>query len=177
MFRMSNTRAAAMAAFLALSSPAAAQEAASTLPGGASSLQETYQDWSLSCQSAPKVVCVIIQQQTQQNGQRMLAIELRNGADGSVSGNLVMPFGLLLAAGVTLQIDDGQAREPLPFSTCLPAGCIVPLEFDAKTVASLRTATKLAVKARGMDQKDVALSVSLKGVAAALDRLKVLAGA
>lgn len=107
----------------------------------------------------------------------MLAIELRNGAEGSVSGNLVMPFGLLLAAGVTLQIDDGPAREPLPFSTCLPAGCIVPLEFNAKTAASLRTGTKLAVKAKGMDQTDVELSVSLKGVAAALDRLKVLAGA
>jgi invasion protein IalB len=177
MFRSSNACAAAVAAFMALSASAVAQEAGSTLPGGASSLQETYQDWSLSCQSTPKVVCAITQQQTQQNGQRVLAIELRNAAEGAVSGNLVLPFGLLLDAGVTLQIDDGPAREPLRFSTCLPAGCIVPLDFNAKTMTTLRTGTTLAIKAKGIDQKDVALSVSLKGVAAALDRLKVLTGA
>jgi invasion protein IalB len=53
----------------------------------------------------------------------------------------------------------------------------VPLDFNAKTMTILRTGTTLAIKAKGIDQKDVALSVSLKGVAAALDRLKVLTGA
>jgi invasion protein IalB len=53
----------------------------------------------------------------------------------------------------------------------------VPLGFDAKTVTALRTATTLRIKVQGMDKKEVVLSVSLKGLAAALDRLKVLAGA
>lgn len=175
MFRRSKLQAAAIAAFMALSAPAVAQEAG--LPGGASSLQETYQDWSLSCQSAPTTVCAVSQQQTQQNGQRVLAIELRKGAEGAVSGNLVLPFGLLLEAGAALQIDDAQPRAPLPFSTCLPAGCLVPLSFDAKTVAALRAGTALKIKVQGMEKNDVALSVSLKGLAAALDRLAVLAGA
>ncbi|MFI0849458.1 invasion associated locus B family protein [Mesorhizobium sp. IMUNJ 23232] len=166
-----------MAAVMALLAPAAAQEAGSALPGGASSLQETYQDWKLACQSAPQTACSISQQQTQQNGQRVLAIELLKGADGSVAGNLFLPFGLLLDAGVTLQIDDGKPREPVRFSTCLPAGCLVPLSFDAKTIAALRTGTTLRIKAKSIDQKEVALSVSLKGLAAALDRLKVLTGA
>src|SRR5919108_1346454 len=82
----------AAAALIALSVSAAAQDAGSTLPGGASSLQETYQDWSLACQGTPKAVCAVSQQQTQQNGQRVLAIELRRGADGGVSGTLVLPF-------------------------------------------------------------------------------------
>ena len=176
-FSSSTIHAAAAAALLALSQPAAAQDAGSTLPGGASSLQETYQDWSLACQGTPKAVCAVSQQQTQQNGQRVLAIELRRGADGGVSGTLVLPFGLLLDAGVTLQIDDGQPRAPLRYSTCLPGGCLAPLSFDAKTVAALRTATALKIKVQGMDKKEVALSVSLKGLAAALDRLKALAGA
>jgi invasion protein IalB len=152
--------------------PAFAQEAGSTLPGGASSLQETYQDWSLGCQGSPNVTCAISQQQTQQNGQRVLAIELRKGEGDAVSGNLVLPFGLLLETGAALQIDDGPQREPLRFSTCLPTGCLVPVSFDAKTVAALRTGTALQVKVQGMDRKEVALSVSLKGLAAALDRLK-----
>jgi invasion protein IalB len=79
---------------------ASAQE--NTLPGGASSLQETYQDWGLARQSTPKVVCAVSQQQSQQNGQRVLAIELRRGETDAVAGNLVLPFGLLLDAGATL---------------------------------------------------------------------------
>lgn len=156
------------------SGSALAQEATSTLPGGASSIQESYQDWSLACQSAPQPVCAISQQQAQKNGQRVLAIELRRGNDDALDGNLVLPFGLLLDAGVTLQIDDGQPRKPLRFSTCLPGGCLVPLSFDAKTVASLRTGSALKVKVQSTDTKELALSISLKGFAAALDRLQVL---
>lgn len=164
--------AVAAVALAALTIPAFAQEAGSTLPGGASSLQETYQDWSLGCQGTPNITCAISQQQTQQNGQRILAIELRKGEDDAVSGSLVLPFGLLLEAGAKLQIDDGQQRDPLPFSTCLPVGCLVPVSFDGKMVAALRNGTALRIKVQGMDSKEVALSVSLKGLAAALDRLK-----
>ncbi|WP_353041942.1 invasion associated locus B family protein [Mesorhizobium sp. M1423] len=156
---------------------APAEEPASTLPGGASSLQETYQDWRLSCQSAaPRAICTVSQQQAQKNGQRVLAIELhRNGKD-TLSGDLVLPFGLLLDAGATLQIDDGQPRKPLRFSTCLPGGCIVPLSFDTAMIAALRAGTALRVKAQSTDGKEFALPISLKGLAAALDRLQVLGG-
>ncbi len=42
---------------------------APTLPGGASSLQETYQDWHVACQVADNAKrCVLVQQQNQQNG-------------------------------------------------------------------------------------------------------------
>jgi invasion protein IalB len=166
--------AAAAVALATLAISAFAQEAGSTLPGGASSLQETYQDWSLGCHGSPTIACAISQQQTQQNGQRVLAIELRKGEGDAVSGSLVLPFGLLLDTGAALQIDDGPQREPLRFSTCLPAGCLVPVSFDAKTVAALRTGTALRVKVQGMDRKEVALSISLKGLAAALDRLKTV---
>ena len=168
----------AIAAVLVISATASAQEAAPTLPGGASSLQETYQDWRLSCESAaPQAICAISQQQTQQNGQRVLAVELRRSGDGVLSGSLILPFGLLLEAGAILQLDDGQPRERLRFSTCLPAGCFVPLSFDAETITAMRAGTALQVKVQSMDTKEVALSISLKGLAAALDRLQVLGGA
>jgi invasion protein IalB len=168
---------AAVAAILVMSAatPASSQEPASTLPGGASSLQEAYQDWRLSCQSAaPQPVCSISQEQTQENGQRVLAIELRKEGNDALSGNLILPFGLQLDAGAILQIDEGQQDKPLRFSTCLPAGCLVPLNFDAKSIAALRVATALRVKVQSMDAKEAALSISLKGFAAALDRLQVL---
>lgn len=150
----------------------------SGLPGGATSLQESYQDWNLTCQSSTSAVaCAVSQQQTQQNGQRVMAVELRRNGDGTLAGNLVLPFGLLLDAGATLQIDDGQALEALRFSTCVPAGCIVPLSLGEETVAALRAGSVLKIKVRSTDQKDVVLPVSLKGLAPALDRLGVLAGA
>ncbi|TIQ77888.1 MAG: invasion associated locus B family protein, partial [Mesorhizobium sp.] len=162
--------AVAAATLMALSASLAAQEAG--LPGGASSLKETYEDWDLSCQATPTLVCAATYQQSQQNGRRLLAVELGKGQEDGIAGNLVLPFGLQLAVGATLQVDDGQAGKPLPFSTCLPAGCFVPLSFDAKAAASLRTGTTLKVTVKSLDQKDVPLSVSLKGLTAALDRLK-----
>jgi invasion protein IalB len=104
-------------------------------------------------------------------------MELGKSADGGVSGNLVLPFGLLLDVGATLQVDDGQPRAPLRFVTCLPGGCLMPLSFDAKTVAALRAGTALKIKVKAIDQKEMTFAVSLKGLAAALDRLKALAGA
>lgn len=165
---------ATIAALMALAMPASAQEAASTLPGGASSLQETYQDWSLACQGTPQTVCVITQQQMQQNGQRVLAIELGTSNDGGLTGNLVLPFGLRLDAGATLQVDEGATQAPLRFSTCLPAGCLVPLEFDADQLAALRAGTALKIMVQGMDASETALSISLRGLSAAIDRLEAL---
>lgn len=116
------------------------------------------------------------QTQVQQNtNQRMLTIELRKPADdGSVTGTLVMPFGLALDAGVTLQIDDKAAGKPLRFRTCLPEGCVVPLSLDGATIASLRANPALKLKARADDATEVALSISLKGFGPALDRIVAL---
>ncbi|WP_348642474.1 invasion associated locus B family protein [Mesorhizobium sp. B2-1-5] len=133
---------------------------------------------NLTCQSsAPPIACAVSQQQTQQNGQRVMAVELKRNSDATLAGSLVLPFGLQLDAGATLQIDDGQPLQPLRFSTCLPAGCVVPLSLDEGTVAALRAGSALKIKVKSADQKDVVLPVSLKGLAPALDRLSVLAGA
>lgn len=106
-----------------------------------------------------------------------MAVELKRNSDATLAGSLVLPFGLQLDAGATLQIDDGQPLQPLRFSTCLPAGCVVPLSLDEGTVAALRAGSALKIKVKSADQKDVVLPVSLKGLAPALDRLSVLAGA
>ena len=167
----------AVAAFLALAGPGKAQEGGIKLPSGASSLQETYQDWSLACQGAPQAVCAISQQQMQQNGQRVMAIELSRNSDGTLAGNLILPFGLTLDSGAVLQVDEAVPQEPLRFSTCLPVGCLIPLTFDAKTVAALKASTALKVKVKSIEAKEATLSVSLKGLAEAVDRLAALGGA
>jgi invasion protein IalB len=154
---------------------AAPAAAASSLPGGASSLQETYQDWQVSCQQqAAGKRCSLSQQQADpQSRQRVLAIELVTVADRA-EGLLVLPFGLALDKGVTLQIDDAAAGQPLRFRTCLPAGCLVPLAFDARMVASLRRGTAIKAKVTADDGRETTFTVSLKGLAPALDRTAAL---
>src|SRR5690606_16426609 len=52
---------------------------AQSLPGGASSIQETYQDWQVRCVSGEEnASCVLTQRQVSQDtGQLLLALEFR----------------------------------------------------------------------------------------------------
>ncbi|MND25828.1 Invasion associated locus B (IalB) protein [compost metagenome] len=149
---------------------------AAPLPGGASTLQETYQDWTVSCQSEKETtVCAIRQDQSStQTGQRVLTAELRNIPGGKVEGVILMQFGLDLVKGVALKIDEADGPQ-LTFSTCLPQGCLAPVSFDAKQVAALKAGTNLNVNATALSPSQaVAFKISLKGYGAALDRIIAL---
>ena len=160
---------------LASSWSAIAQEQATTLPGGASSLQEIYQDWRVTCQIINNTTaCAASQQQARKDGQRVLSIELRNAADNALSGTLVLPFGLRLNDGVILQVDEEVVDEPRRFRTCLPVGCMVPLTLDAATVNVLRAGQTLKLVTTGDNGQELAFSISLNGLASGLDRLKTL---
>ena len=147
----------------------------SGLPGGASSLNETYQDWRVACvQQAAEKRCALSQVQTQQNGQRVLAIELGARTGDVVSGTLVLPFGLALDAGVTLHVDENAPMEPLRFRTCMPGGCLVSISFDAPAVVALRAGAALKATAVADGGTNAQFSISLSGFAAALDRVVAL---
>lgn len=149
----------------------------STLPGGASSLTETFEDWTVSCAATKgNTQCVVSQTQAQQqNGQRILDIRLSPvEQDNAYQGNLTLPFGLEFSRGLTVQLDDGQAGKPFPFKTCLPAGCIVPISFDQATLDATRKGTALKLAAVSIDNQNIPFSVSLKGFGAAFDRASAL---
>ncbi len=153
----------------------AEEAAAPQLPGGASSLQESYDDWSVTCRIADKRrLCAVTQQQMQQNGQRVLAIEVGIGEGESLNATLVLPFGLMLEPGVTLAVDDRAAGEALKFRTCIPAGCLVPTDLDPALMEALRTGKVLKVATTSADGQPTPFSISLKGFAPAIDRLKAL---
>lgn len=151
-----------------------------TLPGGASSLQETYDDWMVACvvndQTRNQKLCALSQQQLDKNSrQRVLAVEWRPKGDG-IEGTAFLPFGLVLAKGAAFQFDDGPFGKPADFSTCLPAGCLVPIDFNKDILAAMRRASRFNVKAIGQDGKDVTFTISLKGFSTAFDRTKQLVG-
>lgn len=151
------------------------------LPGGASTLDETHGDWRVVC-AAPQgnVQCAISQSQvSSENRQRVLTIELRAAEEGdAANGVLLLPFGLRLADGVALTVDENPASQMLAFSTCLTAGCLVPLAFDAEAVSALRAGTTLFVNAAVNDNgQEIAFSISLTGFTSAFARLVELNGA
>lgn len=154
----------------------AAPAFAAPLPGGANSLQETYQDWTVNCQSQnDSTVCVMRQDQSSpQTGQRVLTAEFRVIDGAKADGVLLMPFGLDLAKGADLKFDEATGPK-LAFSTCLPQGCLAPASFDAKQVGSLKAGTNLNVTATALNPSQaVSFKVSLKGFAAAFDRIVAL---
>jgi invasion protein IalB len=169
-------RVAGLLAAIALAAPVGAQTSG-TLPGGANSVQETFENWIVACvqQGAAKHCALSQQQADQQSRQRVLAIELTASSPDAVAGTLLLPFGLALDSGVTLQIDDAPAGAPLRFRTCLPAGCLIPLSFDAARAATLRKGANLRVNAVADGGKDAVFTISLKGYPAALDRMIALA--
>jgi invasion protein IalB len=154
-------------------------QAASSLPGGASTLREVYEDWVLNCRVAAgaegrqaTVTCGISQElfrQQQQQRQRVAALALTPDGSGT-KGTLLMPFGLALAAGVRLQIDEGPQTAPIAFRTCTPQGCIIPIEWPESTINGLRNGVLLKIAATSDNGQPVNFSISLKGFAAGLSR-------
>jgi invasion protein IalB len=143
--------------------------------------RETFQDWQVACApSDGKRRCAVLQQQAGQAAggtgarQRLFAIELIP-AGAAATGTLILPFGLDLAKGVSLKVGDKASAPAIAFRTCIPAGCIVPLEFGAQAVSALRTAPLLSATITEADNGRVStLPISLKGLAQALDRARQL---
>ena len=147
------------------------------LPGGASSLSETHEDWTVRCQMAPqkdatKPVCAVTQTQVNPQGKQVISIELRPSPEG-LKGALIMPFGLAINRPVTLSIDAGPSI-PESFSTCIPVGCVVPIEIDRDILSAMRGGAAMNVSAFTVDDRKLSLPVSLKGFSAAANRVSEL---
>ncbi|AEH86305.1 Invasion associated locus B family protein [Mesorhizobium opportunistum WSM2075] len=143
------------------------------LPGGASALSETHGDWTVNCQiSGTNKICSLSHQQfNKQNNQRLLAIELSSKTGDDATGTLALPFGLALAKGVSLTIDDQKLDGSLSFNTCQAVGCLVPVAFDANTTPLLKTGTTLKIDAFAADTgQAVSFSIPLNGFGGALAR-------
>ncbi|QCI69530.1 invasion associated locus B family protein [Phreatobacter stygius] len=158
--------------------PAAAAAVAAqapSLPGGATSLQESHGDWVVGCAVQGNAKrCGLSQEQTnQQTRQRVLAMEMTPAGD-RIEGLLLLPFGLVLDQGVVLQIDDLPQGQPLRFRTCLPSGCLVPVSFDARQAVALRAGTALKARVLPEGGQPSVLTISLKGLGPALDRTAAL---
>ena len=161
-------------------SPSVQQPAgpAATLPNGASSINESYGDWTVDCRIVDRQKqCALSQAQgNKETGQRVYAIELHPPENGKTEGTILMPFGLNLDAGAILKLDDKDLGKGLRFSTCVPQGCLLLVSFPAVATNAMRKAGKLTAASLNLSSGEaVTFNVSLNGFGAALDRLIQLA--
>lgn len=157
--------------------PVAVKPSTNVLPNGASSLTETYGLWSVNCGvQEGKRVCIMLRQEVNDQDRVVLAMNIILDANG-VSGNLTVPFGVLVSKPIRLHVDDSKSVIETNIRTCVPAGCVVPVAFDKNFVSSLRSGKQLklamTVAAPGEPNLDT-LFVQLDGFSDALNRLTSL---
>lgn len=155
----------------------ATTRAAALLPNGASSINETYEDWTIDCRIVEsQKQCMLSQSQgNSQTGQRLFAIELRTPRDGKTDGTILMPFGVDLQSSATLKLDDKDFGKSLRFSTCVQQGCLLPVSFPSVAIDAMKKAAKLSVAAVSLSSNEaVMFNISLNGFAAAIDRASEL---
>ncbi len=121
--------------------PPAASETSALLPNGASSISESYDDWTFSCriESGAKLCAISQSQGNRQTGQRAFMIELHTPKGGKTDGTILMPFGLKLEDGAILQLDDKDLDKGLRFSTCVPEGCLLPIALSTEATDAMKT--------------------------------------
>ncbi|AWI89788.1 invasion protein [Methylobacterium sp. DM1] len=151
----------------------AAAASSSQWPAGASSVSESYGDWTMNCNRAEaRTDCVIIQSQgDRRTGKRLFSVELRPPRDGKSEGLILMPFGLQIEPGVSFKLDDRQLGKGAPFSYCVTDGCLVPISLPTLATDAMKTATNLTISATKPDAKEpTIITVPLSGFAAAFAR-------
>ncbi len=141
-------------------------------------LKENYGDWAVGCTSArPIKNCFLSQMQVnKENRQRVFAVELSVPKPNTADGLVILPFGLDVARGVTLVLDDGKPGDKIDFRTCVPVGCLVPLSFDTAYISKLMQAKTLKIAAYAVEgakadsSRPVSFTISLTGFGRALAR-------
>ncbi|WP_288581053.1 invasion associated locus B family protein [uncultured Methylobacterium sp.] len=145
-------------------------------PNGASAVSEVYGDWTISCtRENEKRQCQLSQAQgVAQTGQRRFSIELNPPQDGRSNGLLLMPLGLSIEPGVTFKLDDATLGKGAPYTSCVQAGCIVPISFPTVATDAMKTAVNLRVTGTKPNGEADTITVPLAGFAAALARMAQL---
>jgi invasion protein IalB len=166
-------------ALLVLSDSALAQQ---VMP---SALNETYNGWQVTCVTpapaagaaadapAPVRMCEMVQELTRNDsGQRVLAMSLRVEGDGAAA-TIIAPLGLELAAGLSLTVDDA-ALVAVPFSTCVPAGCVAKASLTADQLSRLAAADKIGAEMAGNDGQPLHLDLTAGDLMTAWARLRAV---
>lgn len=149
---------------------------------GPSAFTETYQDWVVNCQQLRQEDetevgnCTMSQELRQaNNNQLVLLVSITLAMNGNAPGaTIVAPFGLDLSQGVGMVIS-GNDIATVPFTTCLPAGCIAKMNLEPAILDKLQSGENAQVVVLPRQSANpLLISISLAGFTQAWNRLNDL---
>jgi invasion protein IalB len=155
------------------------QGAPGEAPPAESKLTERqFKDWTVRCgrqnEQGPEV-CGMEQQTTDKEGRTVMAVFVGKVPNSSDPGLLIMvPLGVLLPAGVMLQIDSG-AEMPLQVNRCERQGCRIELLLKPELLARFKSGSQAKVLFEVFDpqgeRRRLGVPISLQGFTAALEEV------
>ncbi len=141
---------------------------------------EQFKDWAIRCETpknAKEEVCAMFQavsvkkDKDSEKSQRLLLFQVRYGkGQKQPSALITVPLGVLLPAGVAFKVDEGDEMK-LPFSICMPGGCVAGTLLKDNVIWSMKAGNKATVTVINAARQTVPIPVSLKGFTAALNSL------
>lgn len=136
------------------------------------------QDWMVRCgrpEGQEQEVCEMQQQQVDSDDRTVMAVAVGRVPGTSNVGLLILlPLGILLPAGVTMQIDGGAAI-PLEVERCEREGCRIERILEPDLLNRLKAGTKATVFFQAVDpqgkRQRLGVPISLLGFTAALNEV------
>jgi invasion protein IalB len=136
------------------------------------------QDWMVRCgrpEGQEQEVCEMQQQQVDKEERTVMAVAVGRVPGTSDVGLLILlPLGILLPAGVTMQIDGG-AEIPLEVERCERQGCRIERIIEPDLLSRLKAGTKATVFFEAVDpegkRQRLGVPISLLGFTAALNEV------
>jgi invasion protein IalB len=153
--------------------PAHAQAAKKTEDAPPKNVEVPAQGWSVNCANgAQGLVCSATQSvRVGQTGQLLVATSVSK-ATGAASHamSVVLPHGLFLPAGASVQID-AEPTQALVVETCDQRGCYATTPISDKALAAMRTGKMLTVAFQNMSKNNVKVQLPLAGFPDAIKKL------
>lgn len=164
--------AAGLTALMISTGGAAAQQAAEE------KVVATHGAWQVRC-SGDEDVCILSQVGKDSNGKDVLEVQVRklNGAkapDGTpIPGavQIVTPLGVLLPAGVRIQVD-GNKERAAPYEVCTQTGCLVRQPISTDLINELKAGAHAKVTIVAAPQQEIPVTLSLSGFTKGFGALK-----
>lgn len=140
--------------------------------------ERQFRDWMVRCgrpNEQAAEVCEMQQQQVDSEDRTVMAVAVGQVPGTSDLGLLiVVPLGILLPAGVTLQVDSG-AEIPLQVDRCERQGCRIEMLLEPELLNRLKAGAKATVFFEAFDpegeRQRLGVPISLLGFTAALNEV------
>jgi len=156
--------------------PASGPVLAQNSSEGPDRLTENYGPWVLSC-GAGRTGCYVFQALYRAKDQaRLVQFTVFSPAepDAAPVARALVPLGATISRGAVIEVDGGDPLR-VPYQACWPRGCVAQLTLTPELELSLRGGETLAISVEGADTgRVIRFELALKGLAAALDRLRAL---